>query len=280
MHILLCNDDGVDAPGLAALYRACKELARVSVVAPASEQSTTGHTVSLRRPVAVREWDDPQMGRAFAVEGTPADCVRLAVAELLDEPIDLVACGINRGANLGVDVYYSGTVAGAREAAILGLPALAVSQYVVRGRDVDWERAGQLTEQLLRGWLPDFGAGTAVPDGAAARFWNVNLPVARAGQQDVAVRLVPQSTDPMPNQYSRSDGEHAPAFRYSGPYAERAARAGTDVAAVFAGAIAVTPLSIGSTDLGALAVPLPRALAEPGPDRPGPTSANPGDDQK
>ncbi len=264
MHILLCNDDGLDAPGLTALHRACCRLGDVSVVAPATEQSTTSHAVSLRRPIRVRECRHPAFGRAFAVEGTPADCVRLAVAVLLDRPIDLVLSGINRGANLGVDVHYSGTVAGAREAVILGLPAVAVSQYVVRGQDVDWDRASRLTEQLLREWPLRLGDRNGDWPGGTARLWNVNLPVARPGKTELAVCLVPQSTDPMPNQYCRSEGEQSPSYTYCGPYAQRWARSGTDVATVFAGDIAVTPLSIESTDQAALEERSSLALREPG----------------
>ncbi len=264
MHILVCNDDGLDAPGLAALHRACDSLGKVSVVAPATEQSTTGHTVNLRRPVRVREHHHPSFGRVFAVEGSPADCVRLAVAELIEQPIDLVASGINRGANLGVDVYYSGTVAGAREAAILGLSAVAVSQYVVRGHDVDWDRASRLTQRLLREWLPRSGACNRGRPGGAARLWNVNLPAARPGKTELAVCLVAQSTDPMPNQYCRSEDEDSPLYTYCGPYAQRSARSGTDVATVFAGDIAVTPLSLGSTDEAVLDNPFRFTLREPG----------------
>lgn len=264
MHILLCNDDGLDAPGLAALHRACRCLGEVSVVAPATEQSTTGHAVNLRRPVRVREYRHPSFGRVFAVEGTPADCVRLAIAELIERPIDLVASGINRGANLGVDVYYSGTVAGAREAAILGLSAVAVSQFVVRGQDVDWDRASQLTQRFLQEWLPHSKAwNEGKPDGAA-RLWNVNLPPARPEKTELAVCLVAQSTDPLPNQYCRSESEDPPSYTYCGPYAQRLARPGTDVATVFAGDIAVTPLSIGSTDEAALQNRFRFVLREPG----------------
>jgi 5'-nucleotidase len=264
MHILLCNDDGLDSPGLAALHRACRSLGQVSVVAPATEQSTTGHSLTLRDPVRVREHLHPAFGRTFAVEGTPADCVRLAVAELVEPPVDLVASGINRGANLGVDVYYSGTVAGAREAAILGLPAVAVSQFVARGQGVDWDRAAWLTERVLREWLSACGAWNGGRPGAGIRLWNVNLPVARPDKPELSVCVVPHSTDPMPNQYCRSAEDQPPSYTYCGPYMERVARAGTDVATVFAGDIAVTPLSLGSTHEAALEVPLGLTLHEPG----------------
>ncbi|UCG17444.1 MAG: 5'/3'-nucleotidase SurE [Phycisphaerales bacterium] len=260
MHILICNDDGLDAPGLEALYRACRPLGRVSVVAPAAEQSTTSHTVSLRRPITVRRVRHDVFGRCFAIDGSPADCVRLAVVELLDEAVGFVASGINRGANLGVDTYYSGTVAGAREAAILGLPAVAVSQYVHRGIPVDWERAIALAAPLLK----QLADGGKAPDRAAApRWWNVNLPAPVPGRSAVTVQTVPHSTDPMPMEFARKgeQDDSSLQYEYTGPYAKRVARENTDVSVVFGGDVAITPITVAATEVAYLDVsfrlPLP-----------------------
>ena len=123
MRILLSNDDGIDAPGLAALERAMADLGELWVVAPMVEQSGRSHALTLHEPLRARQ-DGP---RRFAVSGTPADCVYLAVHGLCPERPDLVVSGVNRGANLGDDVHYSGTVAAAQEGALSGVKALAVS---------------------------------------------------------------------------------------------------------------------------------------------------------
>ncbi|MFW5951096.1 MAG: 5'/3'-nucleotidase SurE [Gemmatimonadota bacterium] len=129
MRILITNDDGYLAPGIRALTEAARGLGEVHVVAPDREQSATSHSLTMHHPLRVREVRD-----VHVVDGTPTDCVVLAVGELMNEPPDYVFSGINHGANLGDDVLYSGTVAGAMEATILGIPAVAVSYT---GRDPD-----------------------------------------------------------------------------------------------------------------------------------------------
>jgi len=127
MHILITNDDGIYAPGIIALSHALSAIGTVSVVAPDREQSAKGHAITVHRPLRARRIPMAGVDNAFAVDGTPADCVKLAIlAELVPKP-DLVLSGVNRGANLGTDVLYSGTVSAAIEAAMLGFPAIAVS---------------------------------------------------------------------------------------------------------------------------------------------------------
>src|SRR5215813_1602226 len=126
--VVLTNDDGIHAPGLAALEKALAELGDVYIVAPEREQSTCGHALTLHRPLRLGE-------RRFAVNGTPADCVNLAVLGFLPAPPVLIVSGINHGANLGDDVTYSGTIAAAMEGTILGVPSVAVS--LVDGGDFD-----------------------------------------------------------------------------------------------------------------------------------------------
>ncbi len=134
--LVLTNDDGIDAPGLDALREAVSGLGHVMAVAPAGPQSGCGHAVTTHRPI----WHEARGLGQFAVEGTPADCVRLALHHLAPEASWFLS-GINAGGNLGVDVYHSGTVAGAREAVLHGRPAIAVSQYIAKGRPIDWEAA-------------------------------------------------------------------------------------------------------------------------------------------
>ncbi len=136
MKIVVTNDDGYDQPGLAALVESVKALGEVWVVAPATPQSNVGHRVTMRKPIRV----DCSDSHTFVVHATPADCTRLAVKQLVPD-VDWVIAGINPGANLGSDVYQSGTVAAAREAAILGVRAMAVSQYIARDWTVDWPAA-------------------------------------------------------------------------------------------------------------------------------------------
>ena len=127
MKILLTNDDGIYAPGLAALYRELKHLGDVVVVAPESEQSAVGHAITLMTPLRVKEVSLNVGVTGFAVSGFPADCVKIAMAELLPSPPDLVVSGINLGPNVGINVLYSGTVSAATEAAILGVKGVAFS---------------------------------------------------------------------------------------------------------------------------------------------------------
>src|SRR5271169_5113618 len=122
-HILLTNDDGYNAPGLLALAEALQDLGTIGIVAPSTEQSGAAQSLTLRQPIVCNEISD----RRWAVDGTPADCVIVALHKLLPEKPDLVISGINFGANLGENVYYSGTVGAAREAALHHIPALAMS---------------------------------------------------------------------------------------------------------------------------------------------------------
>jgi 5'-nucleotidase len=127
MNIVLTNDDGVDAKGLAALYRELSRKHTVVVVAPALERSAAGHSISIHEPLRVRKVSGPDGGRWYAVFGKPADCMKLALLKLLETRPGLVISGINAGVNDGVNVHYSGTVAAAREACLNGVPAMAVS---------------------------------------------------------------------------------------------------------------------------------------------------------
>ena len=133
--LLLTNDDGVDAPGMHALRQAAGGLGRCRVIAPSGPVSGCGHQVTTHQPIEIV----PRNDGTLAVKGSPADCVRLAIHEFEPE-VQWVFSGINSGGNLGTDTYISGTVAAAREAAIRGLPAIAISHYIARGRLIDWPR--------------------------------------------------------------------------------------------------------------------------------------------
>src|ERR1700688_3567452 len=149
MKMVLTNDDGIDAPGLTALRNVCAAWGDIVVVAPAECHSSMSHRVTTSELISVTE---EGAGR-FRVDGTPADCTRLAL-KCLAPDADWVISGINRGGNLGADTYISGTVAAAREAALMGLPALAISHYVAKGRALNWEaaerRAARAIEHAMR----------------------------------------------------------------------------------------------------------------------------------
>jgi len=129
MKVLLCNDDGVDAPGLWALYQSISEIAETLVVAPATERSAVGHGISVYNNITLRKHIREEHHWGYGLDGTPADCVKMALSTIMkDSPPDLVISGINRGQNTGTSILYSGTVAAALEATMAGLPAIAISQ--------------------------------------------------------------------------------------------------------------------------------------------------------
>jgi 5'-nucleotidase len=160
--ILLTNDDGVASAGLQALAAALSPLGTVTIVAPQGEASAIGHALTIRHPLRVERLGD----RVFAVDGTPTDCVNLAVGAILDTVPDLVVSGINKGYNVGDDVTYSGTVAGALEAALLGIPAMAVS--LEGGPSYDFEPAAGAAVAVARAMFE-----TPLP---LRTFLSVNVP--------------------------------------------------------------------------------------------------------
>lgn len=163
-RILVTNDDGVLSPGIVALADALKPLGEVIIVAPLTEASAIGHALTLRRPLRIEHFREA----VYAVDGTPTDCVNIAVTRILKGMPDLVASGINTGWNLGDDVTYSGTVSGALEAALLGIPSLAVSLQSVRGQAFDFARSAQVAAQV---------AGQILARGLPPRtLLNINVP--------------------------------------------------------------------------------------------------------
>src|SRR3954465_15162341 len=149
MRILLTNDDGIMAPGIIALYRELVKLGDVDVVAPEQVQSATGHGITLTAPLLTSSVTIENAYTGVAVDGRPADCVKLAIGQLLKSPPDLVVSGMNSGANVGINVIYSGTVAAAIEAAFLGLPSIAVSLYLRRDVPIDYAGAASIGRQTI-----------------------------------------------------------------------------------------------------------------------------------
>src|SRR5262245_54238138 len=151
MRLLLTNDDGISADGLVSLEKELRPLGEIYIVAPERQQSGVSHSLTLYRPLMVRPAVHPY-ATAWAVDGTPADCVKLALVELLDEPPDVVVSGINFGLNCGNNILYSGTLAGALEGALYGYPSFAVS--LEASRDPQWSAAARIARRLIERILP------------------------------------------------------------------------------------------------------------------------------
>lgn len=229
LHFLVTNDDGIDAPGLAALEAVARELGRVTVVAPHEHLSGCSHQTTTHRPLRAESRGE---GR-FAVNGTPADCVRLGLLHLAPN-IDWVLSGINDGGNLGVDVYMSGTVAAAREATLFRTPAVALSQYRRRRHAPDWSAAGDYARRTIQ---------VIVERGAiGGEFWNVNFPdLADVESAPEHPPLVECELDPHPLTvaYDERDGQ----YHFQSAYHARNRLPDYDVDVCFRGQIALTRIA-------------------------------------
>ena len=233
MKIVITNDDGIDAPGLEALERCVRRLGEVVIVAPLRPQSGIAHRVTTREPIRINAIGTNR----HSVEGTPADCARIALKVIAPDANWLIA-GINPGANLGSDVYNSGTVAAAREAAILGCRAIAVSQYIARDQEVDWSVTGEQACPAVQMLLSR--------DLIAGHFWNVNLPHPIPKNSRLTYEFC--ELDPHPHKYVYD--RNGDALTYRGTIHERPRDPGKDVAVCFdEGRIAITRLAVGSAKL-------------------------------
>lgn len=223
MRILVSNDDGIDAPGIAALAEVASHFGDVTVVAPTEGVSSCGHHVTTHRDLVVTEvragW--------YSVDGYPADCVRVALTAILSD-FDLVLSGINDGGNLGMDLLMSGTASAAREAVLHGKRGIAISQYKAQRGEVNWKRAMAWTQAALTKIITK-----APPDGA---FWNLNLPDPRTESGQPPMIECGIDRLPLPVGYRFEAG----IWRYNSRYQERPRNAGLDVALCFGGAITLS----------------------------------------
>jgi 5'-nucleotidase len=240
-HILVTNDDGIGAPGLAALAAALREVGRVSVVAPDKNWSASGHVKTLHKPLRVHpaRMADGSMG--LSTSGAPSDCVALAVLGVAQRPIDLVVSGINPVANLGHDITYSGTVTSAMEAAVWGIPGIAVSRENPPGHaiDVDYGPAARLAVRLARvvlerGLPPNTLLNLNVPDRPEHEIAGVRL--TRQGLREYLDELDVR-VDPRGRTYYWYGGEEPGGVREDG----------TDIAAIQDGFASITPLRLDLT---------------------------------
>jgi 5'-nucleotidase len=246
-HILLTNDDGIEAPGLRALLGALKPLAQVTLFAPDHNWSAAGHTKTMHKPLRVSEYALPAMSPAdepfeegslaYATTGAPSDCVALALLGILHDRPDLVVSGINQGPNLGYDLTYSGTVAAAMEAVIFGLPAVAISLDSYERSDFDY--AGRVAALIVR-WIVERGL-------PAGTFLNVNVPclppekitgvtITRLGRRVYRDVLIKRQ-DPRGRPYYWIGGE-PPGWHLD---------EGTDIWAVANGYVSITPIHLDMT---------------------------------
>lgn len=238
---LITNDDGIQASGINALAQAVKKIElfdSIYVVAPDQPKSGCSHQTTTDRKLLLEEVGD----RRFQVGGSPADCVRIAIAHLGIQP-DWVFAGINHGANLGCDVYLSGTTAAAREAVMHGINAVALSQYHLTSTQIDWDQSGQWSATVLQQVLEGREMFSAPVDSG---FWNVNLPDPTIGdkaQPDIHVTGL--DTNALPIGYElagESDG--VTALKHAADYHLRKRETGLDVQVCFDGAISVSRVSL------------------------------------
>ena len=243
MKILLTNDDGIHAPGLFALYEALKSDHDLHIIAPELEMSAVGHAITLVDPIRVKPVHKSRAFFGHAVSGTPADCVKIAVQEILDSPPDIILSGINWGNNVGVNILYSGTVSAATEGAFLGIPSAAISVGIQR--EPNFEFAARFSRKVIR-ILTESG----LKDGTAL---NVNIPpvspeeisgvcLARQGTSRFEERFE-KRTDPRGNIYYWLSGE---TFIENG-------NADNDSAALKQNKITITPIHYDLTSEGELA---------------------------
>jgi 5'-nucleotidase len=240
MRILLTNDDGIYAPGLRALWPELRKLGEVVVVAPAAEQSAVGHSVTLTTPLIVQEvLDEAGRPMGWAVEGRPADCVKLALRELLPEPPDLIVSGLNAGSNAGINVLYSGTVAAAIEGAFFRVTSIACSLEYTKVRPLDFGRGAGLVRSVIEQILPHAPA--------AGSLFNINIPSPERGPvRGVCVR--PQNVAPYVETFDRRTDPRGRVYFWSNPeFGCPEPHPDTDVTALAEGYITVTPLQFDLT---------------------------------
>jgi 5'-nucleotidase len=240
MLILLTNDDGIHAPGLLAMYRELMTLGEVHVVAPATVQSAAGHGITLSGPLLTRKIILERDCSGVAVEGSPADCVKLAAAQILPRNPDLVISGINAGANVGINILYSGTVAAAIEAAFLGFPSIALSLLIKNNVPIDYPRtavfARNVIDQILSAGL------------SAGQIISVNLPALLPHENPAGIKVVRQCTRPWTDTYERrTDPKGQDYYWNSSVFTLDNSGQDTDVAALRDGYITLTPLQFDLT---------------------------------
>ncbi len=256
MRILLTNDDGIQAPGLRALYAALIAAGHtVDVVAPVSEQSAVGHAVTIAMPLKVKEFHSAGF-YGLGVNGTPVDCVKLALCNLLDEKPDMVVSGINGGCNVGVDVIYSGTVAAATEGALMGYPALAVSLDRWNLKQGEADEAGTWTTEFI-----DSIAWEELPGQCVLNLNFPDIPV----EQCKGLTICPQTNAAYHDWYvARKDPRGHDYYWLEGEIPVNKVAPGTDRDLLWKGYITLTPLVFDFTNEAILKNLQEKYMKQPG----------------
>ncbi|MBC7344919.1 MAG: 5'/3'-nucleotidase SurE [Clostridia bacterium] len=239
MLIMLTNDDGILAPGLQSLQAELEKFAEVVVIAPEKEQSAVSHSITVHKPLRVQKIGT----RMYAANGTPADCVKLALEDLMDRRPDLIISGINRGANLGTDVLYSGTVSAAMEGVINGIPSLAVS--LASDNAEEFTFAAETTAKITRFLYEKGFLNNAI-------VLNVNIPYIPPHEiKGVAFTSLGlrRYVNPI---HRRVDPRGRTYYWLAGEVCEEGSQPGSDVRAIAAGKISITPLQLDLTDYNSL----------------------------
>jgi 5'-nucleotidase len=246
VRILLTNDDGIYAPGLRALRTELCKLGDVTVVAPATEQSAVGHSITLLTPLLVQEVvDEDQRFLGWAVEGRPADCVKLALLELLPQPPDLLVSGLNAGSNTGINVLYSGTVAAAIEGAFFRQTSIAVSLEYTKPKPLNFAQAASYARRVIEQIVAH-----EPPPGS---LFNVNIPSLERGPVR-GIRVVPQNVAPYKEEFDRRVDPRGRVYFWNQPgHGCPEPHPDTDVTALADGYITVTPLQFDLTHADRLA---------------------------
>lgn len=238
MNILICNDDGIDAPGIHALAEELKKIAQVTVVAPDRQQSAVGHAITMNHPLRAVPFHKNGEFFGYAVDGTPADCVKLAVKFLMKEKPDLLVSGINHGSNTAINIIYSGTVSAATEGTILGIPSIAVSLTTYAAADFTYAAriAARLAEMVLARGLPQ---GTLL---------NVNVP-ALPEEEVKGIKVTAQGKSSWEDTFDvRRDPANREYFWLTGRMNVTDTDPNTDQVAVLEGYVSVTPIHYDITD--------------------------------
>jgi 5'-nucleotidase len=238
MHILVSNDDGIDAPGIFALAQELKTIARVTVIAPDRQQSAVGHAITMQYPLRVASVNKNGEFFGYAVKGTPADAVKLGVKCLVSEPIDLLVSGINHGSNTAINIIYSGTVSAATEGTILGIPSIAMSLTTYEEHDfgVAARFAKRLALMVMERGLPK---GTLL---------NVNVP-AVPEEEICGVKVTEQGRSSWNDTFDvRRDPANREYYWLTGRMNVTDTDPGTDTIAIRNRYISVTPIQYDLTD--------------------------------
>ncbi len=238
MNILICNDDGIDSPGIHALAKALKEVGKVTVVAPRTEQSAVGHAITMKIPLRVTEYYKDGKFFGYAVDGTPADCIKMGIRNILKFSPDIVVSGINNGSNAAINIIYSGTVSAAREAAIMDVPAIAIS---VTNHDAkDFSYAGRVAQKLTK-LVSEKGLETGT-------LLNVNVPDVPEDEIN-GILLTKQGKSKWDDIYEQRDDPYGKKYYWlTGKLMDVDTQLETDQFAIKNNYVSVTPIHFDLTD--------------------------------